>query len=89
MAAKCLSKLLRLCTTRSPCPNPKVVKNLQTMLCSDEEFTPVVAKMPPSVAKKGCHLFLFLFWKCFQRCDFGKFCDGCVFVGPEDIAALI
>lgn len=39
LAAKSLIKLLNLCTERSPCPNPKVIKNITTFLCTDSITT--------------------------------------------------
>lgn len=37
-----LAHLLELCVDRMPCPNPKVISNLCTFLCSDPEFTPKI-----------------------------------------------
>ncbi|XP_030839988.1 TATA-binding protein-associated factor 172 [Strongylocentrotus purpuratus] len=35
-----LARLLELCSSRQPCPNPKIIKNLCTCLCSDSSITP-------------------------------------------------
>lgn len=35
-----LAHLIELCVDRNPCPNPKIISNLCTFLCSDPEFTP-------------------------------------------------
>lgn len=37
-----LAHMLELCVDRTPCPNPKVISNLCTFLCSDVEFTPKI-----------------------------------------------
>ncbi|XP_053670942.1 TATA-binding protein-associated factor 172, partial [Anopheles nili] len=42
LSAKYLSDLLEQVTTRTPCPNSKIVTNLCTLLKSDPEFTPRV-----------------------------------------------
>ncbi|KFB40634.1 hypothetical protein ZHAS_00008156 [Anopheles sinensis] len=42
LSAKYLSDLLDQVTTRTPCPNNKIVTNLCTLLKSDPEFTPKV-----------------------------------------------
>ncbi|XP_058174842.1 TATA-binding protein-associated factor 172 [Anopheles ziemanni] len=42
LSAKYLSDLLDQVTTRTPCPNSKIVTNLCTLLKSDPEFTPKV-----------------------------------------------
>nr|XP_054762418.1 TATA-binding protein-associated factor 172-like [Lytechinus pictus] len=39
-AAGNLARLLELCSSRQPCPNPKIIKNLCTSLCSDPSITP-------------------------------------------------
>lgn len=41
-SAEHLVRLLKQCVSRQPCPNPKVVRNLVTYLCSDPTFTPCV-----------------------------------------------
>uniref|UniRef100_A0A8D0GH04 B-TFIID TATA-box binding protein associated factor 1 n=1 Tax=Sphenodon punctatus TaxID=8508 RepID=A0A8D0GH04_SPHPU len=40
-AALCIAKLLQQCTTRAPCPNSKIVKNLCNSLCVDTHLTPL------------------------------------------------
>ncbi|KAG1688012.1 TATA-binding protein-associated factor 172 [Nymphon striatum] len=40
MSSQSVTLLLELCLTRNPCPNPKIIKNLSTFLCSDEATTP-------------------------------------------------
>lgn len=42
-AALCIAKLLRQCTTRVPCPNSKIIKNLCNSLCVDPHLTPVAS----------------------------------------------
>ena len=37
-----MAKLLSLCLTRSPCPNGKIVKNLCSFVCSDQNKTPKI-----------------------------------------------
>ena len=44
LAAECISRLCLLCVGRMPCPTPKIIKNLITMLCSDPSFTPVIGQ---------------------------------------------
>ncbi|KAK2530509.1 Btaf1 [Columba guinea] len=41
--ASCIAKLLQQCTTRSPCPNSKIIKNLCNSLCVDPHLTPLAA----------------------------------------------
>lgn len=41
--ALCIAKLLQQCTTRSPCPNSKIIKNLCNSLCVDPHLTPLAA----------------------------------------------
>ena len=53
MSAQSLCKMMQICVIRTPCPNLKVVKNLQAMLCSDADFTPVINQMPFLTAKSG------------------------------------
>ncbi|XP_071487999.1 TATA-binding protein-associated factor 172-like [Diadema antillarum] len=43
-AAVSLARLLELCSSRQPCPNPKIIKNLCTSLCSDPSITPSVSQ---------------------------------------------
>ncbi|XP_061491537.1 TATA-binding protein-associated factor 172 [Rhineura floridana] len=49
-AALCIAKLLQQCTTRSPCPNSKIIKNLCNSLCVDPHLTPLAScpAQPPS-----------------------------------------
>ncbi|XP_045616900.2 TATA-binding protein-associated factor 172 isoform X2 [Procambarus clarkii] len=42
LAAEDLSKLLELCVDRSTSPNGKVIKNLASFLCVDQEYTPKI-----------------------------------------------
>nr|XP_048714523.1 TATA-binding protein-associated factor 172 isoform X5 [Caretta caretta] len=42
-AALCVAKLLQQCTSRSPCPNSKIIKNLCNSLCVDPHLTPLAA----------------------------------------------
>nr|XP_028585647.1 TATA-binding protein-associated factor 172 isoform X3 [Podarcis muralis] len=42
-AALCIAKLLQQCTTRSPCPNSKIIKNLCSSLCVDSHLTPLAS----------------------------------------------
>ncbi|KAH0623625.1 hypothetical protein JD844_006574, partial [Phrynosoma platyrhinos] len=42
-AALCIAKLLQQCTTRSPCPNSKIIKNLCNSLCVDPHLTPLAS----------------------------------------------
>ncbi|XP_043911576.1 TATA-binding protein-associated factor 172 [Protopterus annectens] len=46
--ASCIAKLLQQCTSRNPCPNSKIVKNLCTSLCVDQQLTPLAACPVPS-----------------------------------------
>ncbi|KAM9847490.1 TATA-binding protein-associated factor 172 [Aulostomus maculatus] len=39
-AASFIAKLLQQCTARSPCPNPKIIKNLCASACVDSSVTP-------------------------------------------------
>ncbi|KAG9344401.1 hypothetical protein JZ751_011071 [Albula glossodonta] len=55
-AASFTAKLLQQCITRSPCPNPKIIKNLCTSICVDPLLTPSAACPVPSTydsAKAG------------------------------------
>ncbi|OXB67392.1 hypothetical protein ASZ78_010950 [Callipepla squamata] len=49
--ASCIAKLLQQCTTRSPCPNSKIIKNLCNSLCVDPHLTPLAAC--PAQAQSG------------------------------------
>lgn len=42
-AALCIAKLLQQCTTRSPSPNSKIIKNLCNSLCVDPHLTPLAS----------------------------------------------
>ncbi|XP_028845872.1 TATA-binding protein-associated factor 172 [Denticeps clupeoides] len=51
-AATTIARLLQRCACRTPCPNPKVTKNLCTSLCVDPLLTPSAAcpvAPPPTV----------------------------------------
>uniref|UniRef100_A0A3Q3JAF2 BTAF1 RNA polymerase II, B-TFIID transcription factor-associated n=1 Tax=Monopterus albus TaxID=43700 RepID=A0A3Q3JAF2_MONAL len=39
-AASFIAKLLQQCAGRSPCPNPKIIRNLCTSVCVDSSVTP-------------------------------------------------
>ncbi|XP_022080347.1 TATA-binding protein-associated factor 172-like isoform X2 [Acanthaster planci] len=43
-AANSLASLLEQCTSRNPCPSPKIIKNLCSSLCSDPNVTPNAAQ---------------------------------------------
>lgn len=48
-AASFIAKLLQQCAGRSPCPNPKIIKNLCNSACVDSSATPSSAcPVPPS-----------------------------------------
>lgn len=48
-AASFISKLLQQCAGRSPCPNPKIIKNLCASSCVDPAVTPLAGcPVPPS-----------------------------------------
>ncbi|XP_076831393.1 TATA-binding protein-associated factor 172 isoform X2 [Brachyhypopomus gauderio] len=48
-AASSLARLLQLCSTRQPCPNAKILKNLCGSVCADPALTPNAAcPVPPS-----------------------------------------
>ena len=49
-AAVSLSHLLMLCCTREPNPTPKVIRNLCTSLCCDNEQTPRVEEVDVACA---------------------------------------
>lgn len=42
LGAKWLSRLLDLCRERTPCPNPKIIKNLCSYVCCDSQHTPSI-----------------------------------------------
>ncbi|KAG7462732.1 hypothetical protein MATL_G00187870 [Megalops atlanticus] len=55
-ASAFIAKLLQQCIARSPCPNPKILKNLCTSVCVDPLLTPSAAcPVPPAqdTAKAG------------------------------------
>uniref|UniRef100_A0A673C4N7 BTAF1 RNA polymerase II, B-TFIID transcription factor-associated n=1 Tax=Sphaeramia orbicularis TaxID=375764 RepID=A0A673C4N7_9TELE len=63
-AAAFIAKLLQQCASRSPCPNPKIIKNLCASACVDSSATPSSAcPVPPtqenakgtSLEKDGMH----------------------------------
>ncbi|CAH3196884.1 unnamed protein product [Porites evermanni] len=69
-SAKALAKLLELCMERDPCPNPKIIKNLCSFVCSDPAVTPSVnlsvsaateeapiSPSPRGQAESNCNLF--------------------------------
>ncbi|XP_072029618.1 TATA-binding protein-associated factor 172-like [Amphiura filiformis] len=39
-SATSLARLLQLCISRTPCPNPKIIKNLCNSVCGDSNHTP-------------------------------------------------
>ncbi|EHB13114.1 TATA-binding protein-associated factor 172 [Heterocephalus glaber] len=47
-AAQCIAKLLQQCTTRTPSPNSKIIKNLCSSLCVDPYLTPCVTCPVPT-----------------------------------------
>uniref|UniRef100_A0A8C3AU39 B-TFIID TATA-box binding protein associated factor 1 n=1 Tax=Cyclopterus lumpus TaxID=8103 RepID=A0A8C3AU39_CYCLU len=48
-AASFIAKLLQQCARRSPCPNPKIIKNLCASACMDSAVTPSSAcPVPPT-----------------------------------------
>ena len=55
IAAKHLTNLLRVCSTRQPNPVPKIFKNLLTYLCNDPFRTPFVQQMPLPVKLAADH----------------------------------
>ncbi|XP_041645177.1 TATA-binding protein-associated factor 172 [Cheilinus undulatus] len=57
-AASFIAKLLQQCAGRSPCPNPKIIKNLCASACVDSAATPSSAcPVPPTQENsKGCGL---------------------------------
>ncbi|KAG8435264.1 hypothetical protein GDO86_013278 [Hymenochirus boettgeri] len=48
-ASTCIAKLLQQCMLRTPCPNPKIVKNLCSSLCIDPNITPSVVCPAPTL----------------------------------------
>lgn len=62
-AASFIAKLLQQCAGRSPCPNPKIIKNLCSSACMDSVTTPSSAcPVPPTQenAKGYTSVFIFL-----------------------------
>lgn len=60
-AASFIAKLLQQCATRSPCPNPKIIKNLCSSVCVDPLLTPSSAfPVPPSqeTVKGKAHILI-------------------------------
>ncbi|XP_033118487.1 TATA-binding protein-associated factor 172-like [Anneissia japonica] len=54
-AATALAKLLEQCISRTPCPNPKIIKNLCSFLCCDSTQTPnVVTPINPLEMQMTC-----------------------------------
>ncbi|XP_073411973.1 TATA-binding protein-associated factor 172 [Dendrobates tinctorius] len=47
-AASCIAKLLQQCTSRTPSPNSKIVKNLCSSVCVDSSITPSVTCPAPA-----------------------------------------
>lgn len=47
-AASFIAKLLQQCAGRTPCPNPKIIKNLCSSACVDSAVTPSAACPVPS-----------------------------------------
>lgn len=56
-AASFVSKLLQHCCGRSPCPNPKIVKNLCASACVDSSTTPSSACPVPLTQESAKGLF--------------------------------
>lgn len=48
-AALCIAKLLQQCISRTPCPNPKILKNLCSSVCVDSNITPAVSCPAPVI----------------------------------------
>lgn len=63
-AAQSIARLLQQCTTRTPCPNSKIIKNLCSSLCVDPYLTPCVTCPVPTQSgqenSKGIYLHLHL-----------------------------
>lgn len=53
LAAKSLTQLLELCINRTPCPNPKIIKNVCLFLCGDLNCTPVIKSQQLSLASSS------------------------------------
>ncbi|XP_032409207.1 TATA-binding protein-associated factor 172 [Xiphophorus hellerii] len=52
-AASFIAKLLRQCAVRSPCPNPKIIKNLCASACMDPSATPSSACPVPTAQEQA------------------------------------
>ncbi|XP_018414179.1 PREDICTED: TATA-binding protein-associated factor 172 [Nanorana parkeri] len=48
-AALSIAKLLQQCISRTPCPNPKILKNLCSSVCVDSNITPSVSCPAPVI----------------------------------------
>ncbi|XP_072281164.1 TATA-binding protein-associated factor 172 isoform X2 [Pyxicephalus adspersus] len=48
-AALCIAKLLQQCISRTPCPNPKILKNLCSSVCVDSNITPSISCPAPVI----------------------------------------
>ncbi|MCI4376245.1 hypothetical protein PGIGA_G00186100 [Pangasianodon gigas] len=56
-AASSIARLLQLCTSRTPCPNSKIIKNLCSSVCVDPMLTPnAECPVPPHTppTQDGC-----------------------------------
>jgi hypothetical protein len=69
VAASALAELMASCTSRQPCPNDKLVKNLCAMACGDSCETPCAAaaeglryKPRPAAACRNCLQDSYLFF---------------------------
>nr|XP_033799589.1 TATA-binding protein-associated factor 172 isoform X2 [Geotrypetes seraphini] len=51
-AALCIAKLLQQCILRTPCPNPKIIKNICSSLCVDPHLTPLVTCPAPALSSQ-------------------------------------
>lgn len=45
-SAQSLVRLMELCISRTPCPNPKIIKNLTNFLLVDTTFAPLISGLP-------------------------------------------
>lgn len=71
-AASFIAKLLQQCAGRSPCPNPKIIKNLCASACVDSSATPSSAcPVPPTQenakGKSCCNVGIFLVISAFVK----------------------
>ncbi len=53
LAARWLSELMDICHSRSPSPNPKIIKNICALVCSDADHTPSVVPAAMPTAGNG------------------------------------